>query len=93
MLGAEQFCDHIDGDGEHDGGVVLGGDAAQGLQVPQLQQSLEAVGLRPKRHPHLQGRRAVHDNLRCVLEGPTCLPGQTFKSIVSDCVESNSVQR
>ena len=28
------------GDGEHDGGVVLGGDAVQGLQVPELQQSV-----------------------------------------------------
>ena len=30
----------VDGDGEDDGGVVLGGDTVQGLQVPELQQSV-----------------------------------------------------
>ena len=29
--------DHVDGDGEDDGGVVLGGDAVQGLQISQLE--------------------------------------------------------
>ena len=30
-------CGHdVDGDGEDDGAVVLGGDAVQGLEVPQL---------------------------------------------------------
>ena len=33
---AHQLGDDVDGDGEDDGAVVLGGDAVQGLQVPQL---------------------------------------------------------
>ena len=31
--------EQVDGDGEHDGGVVLRRDAVQGLQVPQLKQN------------------------------------------------------
>ena len=30
--------DDVDGDREDDGGVVLGRDAVQGLQIPELQQ-------------------------------------------------------
>ena len=33
----------VDGDGEHDGGVVLGGDAVQGLQIPELQHEVDNI--------------------------------------------------
>ena len=38
-VGGDQLGDDVDGDGEHDGGVVLRRDAVQGLQVPQLKQN------------------------------------------------------
>ena len=33
---AHEAVDDVDGDREDDGGVVLGGDAVQGLEIPQL---------------------------------------------------------
>ena len=33
----DQMRHDVDGDGEDDGAVVLGRDAVQGLQVPQLE--------------------------------------------------------
>ena len=36
LFGCAQLWDDVDGDGEDDGAVVLGGDAVQRLQVPQL---------------------------------------------------------
>ena len=33
-VGGDQLGDDVDGDGEHDGGVVLRGDAVQGLEIP-----------------------------------------------------------
>ena len=38
-VGGDQLGDDVDGDGEHDGGVVLRGDAVQGLQIPERQGS------------------------------------------------------
>ena len=38
-VGGDQLGDDVDGDGEHDGGVVLRGDAVQGLQIPEHQGS------------------------------------------------------
>ena len=38
-VSGDQLGDDVDGDGEHDGGVVLRGDAVQGLQIPEHQGS------------------------------------------------------
>ena len=35
--------EQVDGDREHDGGVVLRRDAVQGLQVPQLKQKITNI--------------------------------------------------
>ena len=36
LPGLEEGRHHVHRDGEHQGGVVLGGDGGQGLQVAQL---------------------------------------------------------
>ena len=42
--GGQEVAEDVEGDGEHDGRVVLRGDAAEGLQVPQLQHKQGSVG-------------------------------------------------
>ena len=46
---------NVDRHGKYDGGVVLGGDAAQGLKISQLEDVLIRHQKTPDSHPHLQG--------------------------------------
>ena len=46
----QEVAEDVEGDGEHDGRVVLRGDAAEGLQVAQLQHKPGSVP-RPRPAP------------------------------------------